>query len=259
MKIAVAVTMVFLMALNSLSAQEQRGSVMDIDISPAALPAGQGAEIQTNYTSIPYAKMLKDFSLDTHGLSVTSMVIKARFVYRNAHIQSSDIETYIASTKGRLPVPKDKDGWLAFPVTDTLVTENPAVQVSHPKGRIKIEVSVNMSAPIAVEGNRIRYATLMAGVRIANEKLDYLEAIGGPQKKPRMMIALKLIFKGVTTNSAVVIKDKTGDIVVKVSPNGVVIIPDVKSQFNENPWVELPTNCTGVATKTPRPINWDAL
>jgi tetratricopeptide (TPR) repeat protein len=105
-------------------------------------------------------------------------------------------------------------------------------------------------------GNQIRYNDLMHSIQSLNNHVFSTELAA---ERP-VIYALVIKFSDIELPSSIIIKTKSKDVQLDITPENWTVLPDKKSLRTENPWVEFPSQKFLYRFyKVPRPKNWNEL
>jgi hypothetical protein len=167
-------------------------------------------------------------------------------------VKPGDIELYINSTNGRIPLNVAPDSTIKLPVRDDLLKEDPFVVANQPKGTLKLESTVSVTSvgsggtdafPIVRDGDRVkaRYSQFFKTLAAVPDSAR-LTVKGEPEALPDVPIGkeVRLSAKGCEPGASLIIHSKAGDRAIAADPQGAFVITWDPDLYREDPWVSFP-------------------
>lgn len=220
-----------------------------------AVSAAVVAEQATRpYASLPYATAHKVATMDFRGSTgFAQQTSRITITSTLPGVKVQDIKLYIDSRKGRIPLTLKDDGTFVLPLRADLLAENPQIVSNQPKSTLTLQAQLSLSAPPDSQfqelekTRRARYRFFFNVEEIAtntlshfnNLKLGKMDTNSGRSPSvltytpPRQSPAP-------STQPAVVIHSRRGDIHVTPDHDGIIRIVYDSKLAEENPWVTLP-------------------
>lgn len=130
--------------------------------APQAQPAGE----------TPYRALYQALSPSLKLAGYTRLKPIQRIVSKNPDVAPAAIVVSIHAAGGVLDIKPEADGRVTFPMTETLLAENPPVRSNQPRGSLSVSVSFEIDLGA---GDRLPYAVLAEGMDQAQQALAEVE------------------------------------------------------------------------------------
>ena len=166
----------------------------------------------------------------------TNLHVALRMQSTDLKVKSSDLDVFIDSKKGRMPVKIDADGSFSIPMRSDLEEENPPIITNQPRGSMQLDWKVGMNASRMT--NVMSYRFLMQPVKDCSAVQERMREVF-PSAPKLKMVGLKLIYDRIKKVSLVTVSSKSGDKKLQADEGGEILIPLEPSLLEENPTVTL--------------------
>jgi hypothetical protein len=144
-------------------------------------------------------------------------LVAAQHVYsKRPDVSPADIRITIASKSGRMVIAPAEDGRVKFPMTETLLAENPWVESNQPQGSLGLSATMEIRVPDAAQ---FPYATLYQAMQQAQAALRQL----GPEFAGRAIRGADFIFPA-SSNAEMTIEDARSESLVVANAQGIITI-----------------------------------
>lgn len=191
---------------------------------------------QTEVATLPYAVAYKMAQVsEPEGTSTNGKELTVKFKSSLPDVRPKDINLFIDSKTGRIPLSLGADGSFRLPISDSLIKENPPIISNQPKGSMSLGgyVDRNLSVP---ENRILHYRELMQPLRLAaNVKATIVNET--PSVETLEALVIRVQDHG---RSNVFIQSKSGVIKITGGEYGIYQIPFHAELMKENPDVVLP-------------------
>jgi hypothetical protein len=154
-------------------------------------------------------------------------------------VKNSDVQAYLDSKTGKIPIPLGPYGDIALPERDDLLAEDPWLITNQPKGTMQLNWQAGLSrAFVRQMTNAIHYGPLMRAMRDCEEVQEKMrEFFPG---SPKLAVAgLRMIFPPEIRTATVIIHAKTGDRKLQTDADGELIVPMDPDLRDEDPLMTL--------------------
>jgi len=166
----------------------------------------------------------------------------------NPEVKLSDIDLYIDSRSGRIPLQISPHGIMVLPVSAQLVQENPRVVSNQPKGSMSIKAILDLGRALPesktrVDQGMIRYSGLFPPTAPENHPAthDRNESTtpSGPPSRRAHPGVVHLHIEEPAEEAKVTVHARRGDIHLKPSRLGHFVMRYDPDLGDEDPWVRL--------------------
>lgn len=155
------------------------------------------------------------------------------------NVKTSDLEAYIDSKSGKIPLNISPDGDIAVPLRDDLLAEDPWLITNQPKGTMQLNWQAGLARSVVRQmTNSIHYGLVMRATRDCEDVQAKMRQFF-PDAPKLVMSGLKLIFSPGTKPAALVIHAKSGDRKLEADAGGELIVPLDESLLEEDPLMTL--------------------
>lgn len=184
---------------------------------------------------LPYVAVY-NVATEVDPLSSTGGVIRIKFSSLLPDVMIKDIDLFIDSKTGRIPLPLAPDGSCAIPYSPELYKENPFLRVNQPKGSMKMVGHVNLRIPIP-EDRTLPYRELMRTIDLVQRvkrEIQPKEVVSGEYLED---LVIRVQDYG---GRNVVIQISGGDVIIQPDEGGIFTVPYRSDWMDINPLVVLP-------------------
>lgn len=130
-----------------------------------------------------------------------------RIVSKSATVSPADIRVSIHASGGVIELTPAADGRVDFPMSDTLLAENPPVRSNQPRGSLSVSVSFEIDLG---DGDGLSYAALAEGIDQAQAALAQVE----PSLAGRRVAGIEFSFPAGTEGRLQIIDAKREELLV---------------------------------------------
>lgn len=168
--------------------------------------------------------------------SHTNLVVVLTMKSTQASVKRSDLEVYIDSKSGKLPIEISPTGQFRLPFQEDLMAENPWVIVNQPKGTMKLDWEVALLPGRLT--NSLHYARLMGPVRESEQVQEEIRRsfANGPRQ---MVTGLKLTFPSGPRPATIVIHARDGARNLAANAQQEIVLPLNADLLEEDPAMTL--------------------
>ena len=167
--------------------------------------------------------------------SHTNLLLVLQLRSASTNVKTSDIEAFIDSKSGKIPLPIGPDGEISVPVRDDLLAEDPWLITNQPKGTMELNWQAGLSKSLVRQmTNSVRYSPVMQAVRECDDVQEKMRQFF-PAAPKLTLAGLKFIFPPPIKAAALIIHAKDGDRKLEADTNGELIVPLDESLLDENP------------------------
>jgi hypothetical protein len=153
------------------------------------------------------------------------------------NVKNSDLQAYLDSKSGKIPVSIGPEGEFQLPLQPDLETEDPWLLTNQPKGTMQLNWQAGLSkAFVRQMTNSIHYAALMRAMRDCQDaQAKMRECL---PDSPKLTVAgLKLIFSREAKSAALLFHTKSGERKLDADSDGELIVPLDQALLQEDPLV----------------------
>jgi len=171
--------------------------------------------------------------------SHTNLLLVLQLRSASTNVKTSDIEAFIDSKSGKIPLPIGPDGEISVPVRDDLLAEDPWLITNQPKGTMQLNWRAGLARSFVRQmTNSIRYAPLMRALRDCEDvQAKMREFFPG---SPKLTVAgLKLVFPREAKPASLVIHARSGSQKLETDAAGELFLPIDPALQAEDPLVTL--------------------
>jgi hypothetical protein len=163
------------------------------------------------------------------GHTYTNLLVFIRMKSTLPSVKTSDLNVYIDSKEGKMPVSLDANGVFSVPMRDSLLAENPPIMVNQPKGSMELGWYVGL-VEHQTPTNGIHYAAMMRPLK----DLEAIRAQMVPSVSSSSIRGMKFYYAP-DTEGVVVIHAKAGDRTYRTDQSHTLIIPWEQALLAEDP------------------------
>jgi hypothetical protein len=151
------------------------------------------------------------------------------------NVKTSDLEVYLDSKSGKIPVAIGADGEIEMPLRDDLLAEDPWLVTNQPKGTMELNWQAGLARSIVRQmTNAIHYGLVMGALHDCEEVQAGMRQFF-PDTPKWTMAGWKIIFSPEASPGEVVIHTRAGDQKLDADANGELIVPLHDSWLAEDP------------------------
>jgi hypothetical protein len=208
-------------------------------IASAALVLALASSAQAENARLPYAalyhmeKIQQDLSRN-----YTNLIVVLRMIPTNAAVKPNEVEAYLDSKSGKIPVKIAPGGDFSVPLRDDLVTEETWLITNQPRGSMQLNWGLNLA--VDAVANPTSYRRLMKTIQDCSYVEDRMREVL-PSASRVNITGLKIIFPASAENPSAVIHAKSGDEKISANADHALVIPMKSTWLEEDPQVTFST------------------
>jgi hypothetical protein len=155
------------------------------------------------------------------------------------NVKNSDLQAYLDSKSGKIPIHIGPDGEFALPLREDLQTEDPWLLTNQPKGTMQLNWQAGLSRALVRQmTNSIHYRPLMRAMLDCEDVQAKMREFF--PDSPKLAVAgLKLVFSPEAKAATLIIHAKGGEQKLEADANGELVIPLEADLIAEDPLLTL--------------------
>lgn len=155
----------------------------------------------------PYRALYGALSPSLKLAGYTRLKPVQRIVSKSAAVPPEDIRVSIHASGGVIELTPSADGRVDFPMTESLLAENPPVRSNQPRGSLSVSVSFEIDLG---DGDGLSYAALAEGIDQAQTALGEVE----PSLAGRRVAGIEFSFPPGTEGRLQIVDDRLEELLV---------------------------------------------
>jgi len=196
-------------------------------------PALAGAE----NARLPYHALYRMQKVQAElSRAYTNLLVLLRMESVNPDVKYNNLDVYIDSNAGRIPIPIGAAGDFIVPMRESLLDEDPWIITNQPRGTMRLNWQVGLI--VGHISTATHYSPLMRAVRDCDTVQEKMRQVF-PDSPKLKMAGLKLTFSPPRAGQSVVIHARSSDKKLEADAKGELVLPLDPAWLEEDPLMTL--------------------